>query len=134
VTKRGQQSGNLLDLGGALVGQNPIQSKLKKDLGVNIKINSQSAASLQQGSNLSPGSADTDITAPTVQIQKTISDRTKLSYSNSLEVVPVREFRLEQMLDDNITLNATTMERTRGANSQPTQAYGLDFRYRFQFE
>jgi translocation and assembly module TamB len=134
VTKRGQQSGNLLDLGGALVGQNPIQSKLKKDLGVNIKINSQSAASLQQGSNLSPGSADTDITAPTVQIQKTITDRTKISFTNSLEVVPVREFRLEQMLDDNVTLNATTMERTRGTNTQPTQAYGLDFRYRFQFE
>jgi translocation and assembly module TamB len=134
VTKRGQQSGNLLDLGSALVGQIPIQSKLKKDLGVNIKINSQSAASLQQGTNLSPGSANTDITAPTVQIQKTITDKTKLSFSNSLETIPVRELRLEQMLDDNVTLNATTMERTRGAQTQPTQAYGLDFRYRFQFE
>ncbi len=134
VTSGGRQSGNYMDLGSAMLGQIPLQSKLKNELGVNIKISSQPQSSLQQGSNLSPGTANSDITAPTVQIQKEITDKTKLSYSNTLETVPLREFRIEQMLDENITVNATTMERTRGTQTAPTQAYGVDFRYRFQFE
>jgi hypothetical protein len=134
TNKRQQGEGGLVDLGSALVGQIPLQSKLKKDLGVNIKISSQPQASMQQSTSLSPGTANTDITAPVVQIQKTITDKTKLSYSNTLETIPAKEFRIEQMLDDNLTVNATTMERTRGGQTQPTQTYGLDFRYRFQFE
>ncbi len=132
VATGGQQDGNVMDLGSALVGQIPIQSKLKNELGVNIKISNQPQSNMQQGSNLSPGTANTDINAPTVQIQKQITDTTKVSYSNSLESTPVREFRIEQMLDDNISLNAAAMERLRGSTTQ--QAYGLDFRYRFSFE
>ncbi|MBY0371264.1 translocation/assembly module TamB [bacterium] len=134
VSKKGQGGGNYLDLGSALVGQIPLQAKLKNELGVNIKLSNQSQTSLQQGANLTPGNQGNDINAPTVRIQKEITGTTKLSYSNTLETVPVREFRLEQMLDENITLNATTMDRSRGSQAPTTQAYGLDFRYRFSFE
>ncbi len=134
VATGGQQDGNYMDLGSALVGQFPLQKKLKNDLGVNIKLSNQPQSSMQQGSNLSPGTANYDINAPTVQIQKQITDTTKLSYSNSLDSVPVREFRIEQMLDENLSVNAATMDRSKGSTNQSTQAYGLDFRYRFQFE
>jgi len=135
VTSKGQGGGNIMDLGGALVGQIPLNSKLKNEFGVNIKVGNTAQTGIQQGSSLSPGSANADITAPTVQIQKDITPKTKLSYSNTLDTaVPLRELRIEQMLDDHITVNATSLERARGGSSTPTQAYGLDFRYRFQFE
>ena len=134
VATGGQKEGAMLDLGSALVGQIPIQNKLKNELGLNIKISNQPQANMQQGSNLSPGTANTDINAPTVQVQKQVTDSTRLSYSNSLESAPVREFRIEQMLDENISVNAATMERSKGGVQNATQAYGLDFRYRFSFE
>ncbi len=132
VTTRAQD-GNFMDLGGALVGQIPLQSKLKNQLGLNIKLSTQSQNSSSGSLSSSTPSADVG-TGPTVQIQKSITDKTKLSFSNSLDAAdPIREFRIEQMLDDNITVNATTRDRSGNAQAPP-QAYGLDFRYRFQFE
>ena len=133
VTRRGQSGQNFMDLGSALVGQIPLQAKLKNELGLNIKLSNQSQTTMQSGGNFSAGTWGNDPNAPSVKIQKEITEKTRLSYSNTLESVPVREFRLEQMLDDNITVNATTMDRSRG-NNNSQQAYGLDFRYRFNFE
>jgi hypothetical protein len=72
---------------------------------------------------------------PAVRIEKGITKRTKLSYSNTLDQNQSRELRLEQMLDENITLNATAGDRSRNnTTARPGDSFGLDVRYRFSFE
>jgi translocation and assembly module TamB len=137
VTSRGQD-GNYLDLGTTIVGQLPIQSKLESQLGVDIRLNSQTTTTSTKSAT--PGSSQssstlTEVSVPSVKIQKEITNKTKVSYSNSLEAIPFRELKIEHMLDDNLTVNGIAIERSRtGFENQTTQSYGVDFRYRFQFE
>ena len=114
----------------------PFQSKVGNELGVNIKIKTQTMKGGDVNTNTtSTAGSGGDITVPSVQIQKEITKKTKVSFSNSLDpVIPIRELRIEQILDDNLSVNATTVNRPRGATETPTQSYGLDFRYRFQFD
>lgn len=141
VTSRGQE-GNYLDLGSALAGQIPLQSKLKDELGFDINVTTrtqQGTGSTGQSTGTSTtgtsSAVATDVTVPSVRIQKSISRKTKVSYSNTLESSPVREFKIEQMLDDNFTVNATATGNPRGSSTnQTSQAYGVDVRYRFSFE
>jgi len=137
VTGR-SQDGNFLDLGSALAGQIPLQSKLQSELGFDVKISAKPQAS-GTASTTSTGAPSTgvggDITVPSVTIQKEITKRTKLSYSNTIEATPVRELKIEHLLDDNLTINATATGNPRGSSSTSGgQAYGVDFRYRFSFE
>lgn len=133
VTSRTEE-GNYMDLGTTIAGQIPLQSKLKNELGVDIKIRTQTAnqGSLQRAAPTNT-SKNAEVT-PTVQLRKSISDRTAVSYSNSLDTSSVSEFRIEQMLSDNLTVNASVERNQGGSQSQPSQAYGLDVRYRFEFE
>ena len=72
---------------------------------------------------------------PAVKIEKGLSKKTKLSYSNTLDQNQAREIRLEQMLDDSFTLNATAGDRSRNnLQARPGDSFGLDVRYRFSFE
>ena len=64
-----------------------------------------------------------------------------LSKNNPAEIpvvfsAPVSEFKIQQMLDENVSVNASTRRSTVGSGNAPTpsQAYGVDVRYRFQFE
>lgn len=134
-SSQGQGEGNYVDLGTTIVGQMPLQSKLQDELGVDIKIKTQSQQVDQlQQTTTSAGATSGDITVPAVQIQKEITDKTKVSFSNTLEAIPVREFRIEQILDENLTVNATAGSGNRGNTAQPVQTYGLDFRFRFEFD
>lgn len=138
MTTRGQE-GNYFDLGTAIMGQSPIKSKIQSELGLDIKVQSapnqgntmsQGASSGQGGTGVSGGGM-----VPAVRIEKGITRRTKLSYSNTLDQAQSRELRLEQMLDENITLNATAGDRSRNnTQARPGDAFGLDLRYRFSFE
>lgn len=138
VTARSQE-GNYVDLGTALVGQVPIQSKLESELGVQIKISPQTQTSqttpVETGAS-SQTISGADVTVPMVEIRKEISKNTKLSYSNSLgSSTPVREVKVEHSLGKNITINGSVVDKPRGSSeAQTVQSYGLDFRYRFQFE
>lgn len=135
VTGRGEE-GNYVDLGTTLVGQIPLQSRLQSELGVDIKVKTQTGkgVELAKPSSGSVGSTS-DVTVPVVQIQKDITKRTKVSYSNTLEAIPVREFKLEQRLGDRFTGNFSVVDRSRTeTETQSIQSYGLDLRYRFQFE
>ncbi len=137
VTGKAEGGGNYVDLGTTLVGSIPIQSKIQDELGVNIKINTQAGgSSARQLPQTTPGTVGStgDITVPVVQIQKEISRKTKVSYSSTLEDKPVREFKLEQRLGDRLTGNFSVVDGSRGGDAGSVQSYGLDFRYRFQFE
>ena len=69
-----------------------------------------------------------------IQIQKEITNRTKVSYSNNLDNSK-RELKLEHFLDDNISANVTASDRQKSQQDSSTiQSFGLDVRYRFQFE
>ena len=71
---------------------------------------------------------------PTVEIQKKVTDKTKVTLSNTVGVaVPTSEIRIEQILDENLTVNATAGTQTRDEKST-TQSFGLDFRFNFEFE
>lgn len=130
VTNRTSDSGSYLDLGTALAGQIPIQSKIQNELGVDVKIRSQQQSSLANQLTTT-GAAPT---APTVELQKDITKSTRLSFSNSLDTtLPTNELRIQQVLDENITVNASRRSQTSGT-PVPSQAYGVDIRYRFQFE
>jgi len=130
VTSRTQE-GNYTELGTAIVGQIPLQSRLQSKLGVDIKLDTQTA----RQPVTSTSSATADITVPSVRIEKDITRKTKLSYSNSLEAtVPYRELKIEHLLSDSFTVNGTAADKLRGITDQTVQSYGLDFRYRFQFE
>lgn len=142
VTSRGGQAlgqeGNYADLGTAIAGQIPLQSKFQSELGLDIKINTQTV----RGDSLTSSGAATSAGAPqfssvpSVQIQKGITKSTKLSFSNSLglgETIPVRELKIEHALDENFTINGTAVDRAR-TETQSSKSYGLDFRYRFSFE
>ena len=136
VTTRGQE-GNYFDLGTAIMGQSPIKSKIQSELGVDIKV--QSTPGQGPISNTSQANAGGSPTGtgmvPAVKIEKGLSKKTKLSYSNTLDQNQAREIRLEQMLDDSFTLNATAGDRSRNnLQARPGDSFGLDVRYRFSFE
>jgi len=141
VTTRGQDD-NYLDFGSTLVGKSPLQSKLQNELGVNIKVNMQrSGVGSTTGTGSSPGgvggsgSSTSELSVPTVKIQKDITNRTKLSYSSTLDQNAMKEFKVEQLLDENFTVNASAVDKLRGTTQNDSiKSYGLDFRYRFQFE
>jgi len=128
VTNQGQ-GGNFADFGSALAGQIPLSSKLQNSLGVGIKVGTQTSASAT-----SPGTSNA--TVPSVSIEKDITKRTKVSYSNTLEAEAVREFKVEHMLDDHFTVNGTAVGKPSGstANPQTNVSVGADVRYRFEFE
>ncbi|MBI3294354.1 MAG: translocation/assembly module TamB domain-containing protein [Deltaproteobacteria bacterium] len=128
VTSKTQ--GGYADLGSALSGSIPVPSKLQNELGVDIKLNSQT----EKGGRESTDSS-TDVTVPSVKVEKSLTSRTKLSYSNTLSQNPSRELRIEQILDDNLTANFSTANKPGLTPSDPlTQSYGVDIRYRFDFE
>ncbi|MEZ4751581.1 MAG: translocation/assembly module TamB domain-containing protein [Bdellovibrionota bacterium] len=139
VTSKAQE-GNYVDLGTALVGEVPIQSKLEDQLGIEIKFNPQAPTTGSSDTSTSSGSTAsanaTDVTVPMVEIQKQIGEKTKLSYSNSIGAsTPTREVKIEHSLSNNVTINGSVVDKPRGStDTQTSQAYGLDFRYRFQFE
>lgn len=147
ITGRNQE-GNYLDLGTAVVGQIPFQSKLSNELGVDIQLGSKPTSAAGQGgaggvtpvTPVTPSAtgSGTDVSVPSVRIQKGITKKTKLSYSSTLDASPIREYKIEQMLDDHFTVNATRVDNPHGASSSTTTSqnpsYGLDIRYRFQFE
>ncbi|MFM8316562.1 MAG: hypothetical protein ACKOA8_19955, partial [Deltaproteobacteria bacterium] len=69
------------------------------------------------------------------KIQKDITNRTKVSYSSTLDQNALKEFKIEQLLDENFTVNASAVDKFRGSTQNDSiKSYGLDFRYRFQFE
>ena len=151
VTTRGQDD-NYLDFGSTLVGKSPLQSKLQNELGVNIKVNMQRTGTGPSGSSqtgqgsqgasggstgLPSGSTvnNSDATVPALKIQKDITNKTKLSYSSTLDQNAMKEFKIEQLLDENFTVNASAVDKIRGTTQNDSvKSYGLDFRYRFQFE
>ena len=138
VTSR-TQDGNYADLGMTLAGQIPLQSKIQNELGFDVKLGTKTFTGTNAPVQATPQGVTntTDQTVPNVQIQKDITKRTKVSLSNTIEQVPVKELKIEQMLDDNLTINATAGDspHTSTTVTQPTgQSYGLDLRYRFQFE
>lgn len=135
VGRQAGRDGNYADLGGAVVGQIPLQSKIQDTFGFDVRMKS----ARNQNPLLGVGAgAGADAIGPSVQIQKDVTKKTKLSYSSSLDAVPVQEFKIEQILDDNLTVNATVVGNPRGNTSsttqQSSQSYGIDFRYRFSFE
>ncbi len=133
VTER-TQDGNYVELGTALVGQVPIQSKLEEQLGVEINVAPQTddASAVRVTSPQDPA---TDVTVPMVEIQKQIGDKTTLSYSNSIAGSPVRRVKVEHELGDHVTVNGSFVDKAQGTtDTQTVQSYGLDFRYRFKFE
>ncbi|NBY20089.1 hypothetical protein EBQ74_07565 [bacterium] len=141
VTTRGQDD-NYLDFGSTLVGKSPLQSKLQNELGVNIRVNMQRTGIGGAGT---PGSSqgatqgfplvNNDGSVPAVKIQKEITNKTKVSYSSTLDQNAMKEFKIEQLLDDNFTVNASAVDKIRGTTQNDAiKSYGLDFRYRFQFE
>jgi autotransporter translocation and assembly factor TamB len=157
VTPKGHE-GNALDFGSTLMGEIPLPSQIENQLGVDIRLNTQlnrgtvnagttgataasgavSQATLQAAAT---GVTAGDVTVPAVQIQKEITKRTKVSYSNTIEAIPIREFKIEHMLDDNLTINGTATDRPGNSSvvspttsGSPSSSYGVDFRYRFQFE
>jgi len=140
VTTQGQE-GNYFDLGTAIMGQSPIRSKIQSELGVDIKVQSapgQGPMPSDTGAPVPgagvPGSTGSGM-VPAFRIEKGISRSTKLSYSNTLDQNQARELRVEQMLDDNITLNATAGDRSRNnTQARPGDSFGLDLRYRFTFD
>lgn len=135
VTSSGQD-GNYLELGSTLAGQIPLNKKVKEELGVGISFKSQGG----QTSTTSVGTASTaGASVPTVQLQKPITEKTTVFYSNSLDNETFRELRVEQILDNNLTVNATAGLGTRASTDTSTadttrQSYGIDFRFRFEFE
>jgi len=136
VTTRGQE-GNYFDLGTAIMGQSPIRSKIQSELGLDIKVQSApgQGPTVTDVSSASSTSPTTPGMVPAVRIEKGLSKKTKISYSNTLDQNQSREIRLEQMLDDNITLNATAGDRSRNnTQARPGDSFGLDLRYRFSFE
>ncbi len=129
VTNRVQE-GNYAELGSAIAGQIPVPSKIQDEFGVDIKLDTKTEK-VSGASN----AVSSDITVPSVRVEKTLSPKTKLTYSNTLTGSPTREFRVEQMLDDNLTANFSTTNKAGSTSEQPLiQSYGVDLRYRFQFE
>ncbi|MFM8268636.1 MAG: translocation/assembly module TamB domain-containing protein, partial [Pseudomonadota bacterium] len=136
VTTRGQE-GNYFDLGTAIMGQSPIRSKIQSELGLDIKVQSAPGQGTPVTDQSTAGSSPNVSSGmvPAVRIEKGLTKKTKLSYSNTLDTNQSREIRLEQMLDDNITLNATAGDRSRNnTQARPGDSFGLDVRYRFGFE
>lgn len=143
VTTQGQE-GNYFDLGTAIMGQSPIRSKIQSELGVDIKVQStpgqgpmpaETGTAVGQSGSAGTGGTVSSGMVPAFRIEKGLSKSTRLSFSNTLDQNQARELRVEQMLDDNITLNATAGDRSRNnAQSRPGDSFGLDIRYRFSFD
>jgi translocation and assembly module TamB len=136
VTSR-TQDGNYMDLGGTIVGQIPVQSKIQSELGLDIRMSNEPSKILPTNTTTAAATATatTDVTVPSVQIRKEIIKGTNLSYSNTLEAIPVKELKIEHILDENFTVNGTAVDKYRSTtDTTSVQSYGLDFRYRFQFE
>jgi translocation and assembly module TamB len=136
VTTRGQE-GNYFDLGTAIMGQSPIRSKIQSELGLDIKVQSApgQGPTATDTSSASAANPTSPGMVPAVRIEKGLTKKTKISYSNTLDQNQTREIRLEQMLDDNITVNATAGDRSRNnTQARPGDSFGLDLRYRFSFE
>lgn len=129
-------TGSYLQLGTALAGQLPLQTKIQDQFGFDINVKTQELRAQDTGTTVGTGTAlSSENSVASVQIQKRLTDKTRVSFSNTLETVPAREFKIEQMLDDNLTVNATAGVGTPGSvQNELRQSYGVDFRYRFQFE
>ncbi len=137
-TGRGNQEGSFMDLGSAVMGQIPLQSKIQGSLGFDIKVKSRNQSQSSSISSAAGSGEVTGTTTPSVVIQKDITRKTRLSVSSTLDTAPTREFRVEQLLNDNLSINATTTDSTKNTSAtttpQSSQSYGVDFRYRFTFE
>jgi|GEM_PF-1625454 len=142
VTTRGQDD-NYLDFGSTLVGKSPLQSKLQNEFGVDIKVNMQRSGNGptgdgSQGSTIPAGTGGSSLlgtSVPAVKIQKDITNRTKVSYSSTLDQNALKEFKVEQLLDENFTVNASAIDKFTGSTQNDSiKSYGFDVRYRFQFE
>jgi hypothetical protein len=133
------QDGNYYELGSTLVGQTPLQSKIQNEIGLDIKLGTSQSNSGNPTQNQSTPQSNSlpsvDSVVPNIQIQKEITNRTKITYSNTLETNSYREFKLEHLLDDNLSANFTAVDKPKSiTDTQSVQSFGLDFRYRFQFE
>lgn len=125
--------GNYLDLGSTLVGQIPIQSRIQKNLGVNIKVK-QTKDSIDASSLPPSDSSGASGTVTSVKIEKGITKKTKVSYSNTLDAArPKRELKVEHMLNENFTVNGTAATNVRSTTTD-NPSYGVDVRYTFEFE
>jgi hypothetical protein len=119
------------------MGQSPIRSKIQSELGLDIKVQSApgQGPTATDTSSASAANPTSPGMVPAVRIEKGLTKKTKISYSNTLDQNQTREIRLEQMLDDNITVNATAGDRSRNnTQARPGDSFGLDLRYRFSFE
>ncbi len=133
TTRRNEQKleGGYLDFGSAISNQIPFSAKIQKELGVDIKIGSQTFKETTEAGSGTPTTIMT--TAPQVQIQKDLGKKTRVSYSNTLQTTSVtRTLKIEQSLSDSITVNGTAVDKAR--ESQATKSYGVDIRYRFLFD
>lgn len=131
VTSRSQE-GNYVDFGTTVVGSTPFQTKLQDEFGLDIKVSAQKGS--QTGGSSTAGATSGDTTVPSVKLQKEVTKKTKVSVSNTIDAVPLKEFKIEHMLNDNFTVNGARTEKNKGASSEPAASYGVDFRYRFNFE
>jgi hypothetical protein len=129
------QEGNYAELGSTIAGQLPLPTKLQSDLGVDIKFNTQTSKAQPSGATGGTVNVPADVTVPSVRVEKNLTRSTRLSYSNTLSSTPTRELRIEQLLDENLSANFSTTNKTTQSAEQPlVQSYGVDIRYRFQFE
>ncbi len=127
---RNEERGSYLDLGAAIMGNLPFESKIEDKLGFNIKLQSEE---IKHEASASIGVADSSVTA--VQIKKKLGENTTVSFTNTLESVPARELRLERMIDENLSVSASAAIGNPGSTeNELRRSYGLDFRYRFNFE
>lgn len=131
------EEGSYVDLGTALAGESPIQSKLESEFGLDINISSEKSQSVKStidGTGAQQVSSS-DVTVPVVEVQKRITEATTLSAKRSLfETPPTTEFKLEQRLSDKFSVNGSVAEKAKGTEAQTVRSFGADVRYRFQFE
>ncbi len=139
VTDREKGGGSVVDLGTSLVGETPFQSKLKNELGLGVKVQGGQNATITPGTTtgFDPLTTDSAANGPAVQVQKDLGKRTKLSASSPIGTGKTSpDFKIEHILDDNFSVNATSSDKNKGAQSttNSVRSYGIDFRYNFTFE
>jgi hypothetical protein len=132
------QEGGVVDFGTALIGKTPLQTKLQDEFGVDVSLQA-AQGKLTTGGTTATGtqaSSGDIVTVPKVKVQKEFTRKTKLSVSSTLgETLPERELKIEHFLNDNFTVNATAGDKNKSSlETQQTQSYGIDFRYKFDFE
>ncbi len=131
VTSR-DQGGTVVDLGTSIVGQTPLQSKLKNELGLGIKVEGKSTSSTNDNTT-----GDATGMVPSVKVQKDIGNKTKVSASNPIGGTgSLPEFRIEHLLNENFNINATSGEKSKATQStgSSNRSFGVDLRYNFSFE